>query len=290
MKSWDYEKSFTDTKFPERYNRIWHAPVEQLLGFDAPLKFAFMGYGIWKKGGFFARDSYDWIGIELVISGNMVYETQGKHYLIGPDEVLLKTPGPAHRYETGPAGYVNKRFATIQGDGIRTLLMMFGLSSTVHIRIVNPREIIRILNQARTLICEQKPGYSIELSALCYKLLVILSSDAAAMKIPRPLMSALYLMRENLRGQLSTGAMAKAANTSVSNFYREFCAHMGMPPAKYFRRLKMEHAAHMLHYRHYRIKEIASVLGYEEPYRFTQHFKEFYGKTPRQFQREESAM
>lgn len=66
-------------------------------------------------------------------------------------------------------------------------------------------------------------------------------------------------------------------------FHRLFVAHVGESLKQYVKRLRLQKAAHLIHYSQESITEIALSAGYQTPSAFNKAFKECFGTNPRGF-------
>ncbi|RKN71204.1 helix-turn-helix transcriptional regulator [Paenibacillus ginsengarvi] len=82
---------------------------------------------------------------------------------------------------------------------------------------------------------------------------------------------------------LRTKELADAAGLSEKYFITYFKQTLGMTPSQYIYQLKMNKAREYLYQRNYSIKEIASLLGYPDPYSFSKSFKAYFHVPPSQF-------
>jgi AraC-like DNA-binding protein len=83
----------------------------------------------------------------------------------------------------------------------------------------------------------------------------------------------------------SVGALAEIAQLSRSIFSERFTALLGIPPAQYLMRWRMQLASGWLRSDQVTIAEIAARVGYQSEASFSRAFKRFLGKSPSAFQR-----
>src|SRR5215469_10297812 len=87
-------------------------------------------------------------------------------------------------------------------------------------------------------------------------------------------------MAENLNRPLQASDLAAKANVSLSHYFVLFKRVTGCAPIDFFIRLRMKRARQLLETTSLNIKEIASVLGYEDPFYFSRLFKSVAGASP----------
>ncbi|MFK7804948.1 MAG: AraC family transcriptional regulator [Anaerolineae bacterium] len=92
--------------------------------------------------------------------------------------------------------------------------------------------------------------------------------------------STLNYLRQNMSDRLSLTEMAQHANLSVPHFSRLFREQTGYAPVDYFIHLKLQKASSLLNLTDMSVREIASSVGYEDPYYFSRLFKKVIGISP----------
>lgn len=92
-----------------------------------------------------------------------------------------------------------------------------------------------------------------------------------------------HYMKNNLEKKMTVEELAGLTHLSVSYFSRLFRQSIGMPPIDYFIHLKMQHACHLLCTTDLRIKQVAALLGYDDPYYFSRLFKKNNNNSPEEF-------
>ncbi len=94
---------------------------------------------------------------------------------------------------------------------------------------------------------------------------------------------AIAYMRSKLGHMLSIKEMALNSDLSASHFSNLFHKATGMSPLEYFIRLQMDKDCIFLSHSDIKIKDIASFLGYEDPYYFSRLFKKQMNVSPYQY-------
>ncbi len=79
--------------------------------------------------------------------------------------------------------------------------------------------------------------------------------------------------------------IADAAGLSMDHFGRVFRKHMGQPPMRYLRQVRIEKACYLLRCTTDRVEDIARRVGFEDPFHFSRVFKSVKGVSPREYRR-----
>jgi len=99
---------------------------------------------------------------------------------------------------------------------------------------------------------------------------------------PRIALSISY-MKENLDKPLRAATLAGVAKMSLPHYFVIFKRCTGSTPIDYFIKLRMERARELLATTSCSVKEIAGVLGYDDPLYFSRVFKAVNRTTPTQY-------
>jgi AraC-like DNA-binding protein len=87
-------------------------------------------------------------------------------------------------------------------------------------------------------------------------------------------------MNRHLSEPLNVAKLASVANISSSHFFVVFKRRTGQAPIDYFIRLRMAQGRRLLEETSMSVKDIASTLGYEDPFYFSRLFKSVNGLSP----------
>ncbi|MFA7230071.1 MAG: AraC family transcriptional regulator, partial [Victivallaceae bacterium] len=96
----------------------------------------------------------------------------------------------------------------------------------------------------------------------------------------------LETMKEQIRRWWTVEEMAEFCSLSSDQLRRVFEKRTGMLPKIYLDRLKLQKAAELLISTKNSVADIASELGYVDPYHFSRRFKAITGFPPKQYRRE----
>ena len=90
-------------------------------------------------------------------------------------------------------------------------------------------------------------------------------------------------MRERLTEPFDLEHLAGLAGLSTFHFSRAFKKASGVAPSRYFQRLRIEQAKHMLSGDDQSIIAIAMAVGFRSPSHFSQVFREVAGISPSEY-------
>lgn len=96
---------------------------------------------------------------------------------------------------------------------------------------------------------------------------------------------AILFMRENIGSRLQVEDISSRFSYSASHFSSLFRKQTGFAPLEYFIHLKMQKACQMLDLTEMKIKDIATHVGYEDPYFFNRIFNKIIGTSPSEYRK-----
>ena len=99
----------------------------------------------------------------------------------------------------------------------------------------------------------------------------------------KPLAEALRIMTSHIEQPLSISDIANRSGTTQRSIDRLFKRHLGAPPARYYRELRLARAASLLQQTGLPVAEIALSCGFSTASHMGKYFREFSGKTPGEF-------
>src|ERR1017187_3148661 len=96
----------------------------------------------------------------------------------------------------------------------------------------------------------------------------------------RKIEQSIRYMMQHLNQPLQVAELAETAHTSPSHFFVLFKRWAGLSPIDYFIRLRMRQACRLLAATSMSVKEVAAVMGYDDPFYFSRVFKSVNGTPP----------
>jgi AraC-like DNA-binding protein len=123
-----------------------------------------------------------------------------------------------------------------------------------------------------------------DLLALLYELVefnAMPQSDAASRSIDH----LVGTMKKNVRGTICLDDIARRIKMDKSYMIRCFTKKMGMPPMRYFLKLKIDTAGQWLHWSDDPVRVIATKLSFYDEFHFSRMFKRTMGCSPSEYRK-----
>jgi AraC-like DNA-binding protein len=234
----------------------------------------------WSQDVFFARKSSNIFGIEMITAGNAIFTQSRQRYLVNPGELYLLRKKCEHHYQTGPAGFLHKRCVVIGGPLLEPLLLATGLHDCDYIVPPRPNKICDLFRRIHFRLRRKETALLPELSELAYRLVVELGKIRQPV-YPQVIRQALDFMEANLSAPITAEQIAQSTGLSLTHFNRLFKEHMNQSPIAWFIQKKMTRAQYLLEHTLMSVKEVATSVGYDEPFYFSSQFKKFCGMSPK---------
>jgi AraC-like DNA-binding protein len=189
----------------------------------------------------------------------------------------------------------SRRFLGLSGRSAREFQRQLLSMPTRHFR--GHPDTARILGRTTDLLLERRkrgaaspPHHELRIHALLleYLTLTIAASHEGARGATSPLMQrVLHHIERHLHEPIHVPRLAQVARLSESRFKSRFKAEIGVPPAEYWLRKKIERATEMLKTR--RVTEVAHELGFSSSQYFATAFKRYTLMNPSQYRKDPGA-
>jgi AraC-like DNA-binding protein len=264
-------------------NRFWRCPPASFLH-SLPLVIYYSGIARWTAGERFERRKSDVFSVEVVTAGNAHFVQDGREHIVEAGQVFLVHKGMASVFGAGPAGFVHKRAAVIDGITLDLVLRSLGLTDDT-IVLSDCRPLVRLMKRANRLMGELGADTPWCLSRLANDILLELGRHRLTARLPAGVQRAVEYMNNNLNASLTLAEVARKAGMSPCHFSRQFSRSMAVSPMAFFHEQKMTFAKSLLRNTTLLVKEIAVLLGYDDPFYFTAQFSRHVGMPPREYRR-----
>lgn len=237
------------------------------------------------------RSRFPYVGIEFVAEGMGTLQLAGKTYSLRPGTAFAYAPGVAHRITNNPEFPMLKYYMDFSGKESRSLLKKSALGGWEAVQVSSPAEITDIFelihrNGALPTGCT---------AAICVHLLSLLILKITELAVPfgaveTPAYPTYQRIRRHLEDHYleiqSVKEMAAACHVNASYLCRLFQRFADQRPNQLLLKLKMNRAAALLLEADVSVKQVASTLGFSDPFHFSRSFKRVYGLSPASFIRQ----
>ncbi len=124
--------------------------------------------------------------------------------------------------------------------------------------------------------------------SLLYTLISVKEENPVTTQATEYVEKAIAWMHENLKRRFTLRELCNQLNITEAHFIRIFRTIQGIPPMKYFVRLKIDSAANLLLETSAPVYEISETLDFNSPGHFCRTFKQYTGMSPSQFRNSET--
>jgi transcriptional regulator GlxA family with amidase domain len=98
-------------------------------------------------------------------------------------------------------------------------------------------------------------------------------------------LAAVAHLEADQEGPISIAVVARRLGIAIERLERAFKAELGLLPAEYYKRMKLQRARDLLEHSAMSVREIGLASGYASFSAFVRAFRNVYGKTPRQMRK-----
>lgn len=91
---------------------------------------------------------------------------------------------------------------------------------------------------------------------------------------------AIVYIEKHPTSTITIKELSQISGYSISYFSKKFKKQTGISPKSYIYHSRMKHAKHLLWEYNYSVKEVAFIMGYSDPYIFSNQFKNYFGSSP----------
>jgi AraC-like DNA-binding protein len=215
-----------------------------------------------------------------------------KRYAVGQDSIIVIPAEMAHSYgavEDDPWSIYWMHFTGGMANVFAATLSLQG--SAYHRAISYSEERVRLFDGIYSIL---ESGYSFDnLVYVNMSLWQLLASfgypDIFQVPMKQEQKDAIDqvidFMKKNLDRILHLKEMASFLNISQPHFSAIFKKKTGFPPLEYFNHIKIQKACQHLRFTDEPVKEIAHILGFEDPYYFSRLFTKIMGISPVHYRR-----
>jgi len=235
------------------------------------------------------RSHFHCHAVELIVSGKWQLEMDDCKTEIGPGTLFYYGPKTPYLLRAlSPSGLV-KYFVDFSGKDASRIFQKAGLVGKNPLMVFHTRWLQDIFDQIIDCAILTEPQARRITPLLADLFLARLNQDAVIDARQTHARESYERCRQYISGNYpglhGIADIARACNVSSAYLSRLFQRFASESPLKFLTRMKMQHAAKLIHRRNYPIKVVASMVGFEDPYYFSRVFKRVHGVSPSLFVR-----
>jgi transcriptional regulator GlxA family with amidase domain len=196
--------------------------------------------------------------------------------------------GIPHRLIIDSATPWRECFLAFAGD-LQTDLPAMGIAHPQR-PVLNPgltQELVERFESILALLDEEGTTSSARIFSSMLDLLIHLHEEDQRSSLPtahaHALQQSSLLLKTHLKSRASIQEIVAPLNLGYENFRKLFTEHVGMSPAAYRIRARIDKACRLLKEERCSVKAAAARLGYTSPYAFSAQFKQIMGQPPGRF-------
>ena len=229
----------------------------------------------------------------------IIYITKGQGYyesefhqktLIQTGTIIILFPGVWHCYKPDEGTGWTEYYIGLKGNIINKWQQEGFLTpekSVVHIGLLE--KVVSLFNAVFEIATTEKSGYQQLISTTSMHLLGQILYDSLnrnfAGATEHFIQQAKVYIAEHVSDKIDLMALSRQLNVSYSKFRKEFKNYTGMSPGQFQINLRINKAKELLNQRDYSLKQIASMLGFQNEYYFNTMFKQKAGVSPGEYRK-----
>ena len=225
-------------------------------------------------------------GLLIPFEGSARFTCRESAYNICPGMVIHAGPGMPLDKEV--VGGTTWRYAVIHYQIPETQFDSFPYyNSNFHISVGANPKLMDMLDKLTDSYASSGSMSALRCRTLFHNLIeeIVLSADRQNRNSISDLVEdAAEYMKENCSHRFSVDNLAGQFGMEGKRFSAEFQKHVGITPVRYLTELRIARAKELLVSCDCTIKQIASYIGYDDPYYFSRIFKKITGISPRKYQ------
>lgn len=215
------------------------------------------------------------------------YQTAEGYFTVYPNQFFFLPANQKHRYGTDAENPWTIYWIMFEGN-LSDINLSEGL---VHFKrpnsLVHPQKFIDLFNYidyilsrgftCKNLVLANMNLWNIIMMFACNR------KDNVKEEQESPVTKVITLMEKNIDQKMTVAKMAGSISYSSSHLHSIFRLATGYSPLNYFIHLKMMHACRYLTSTNLKIREIASKIGYDDPFLFSRIFRKVNGISPQKY-------
>lgn len=221
-------------------------------------------------------------------NGKGWYETDIGRFKVSPNQFFILPSHSKHRYGSDPVDPWSIYWVMFAGTFSDNLLETMAMKHCFEPNtLAQSRKFLDLYEDTYSTLAD---GYTTHNLFFANMNLWLILMQCVQQRVPAktdlkntPVGKTISFMKRNIDRKLTINELAAIAAYSPPYLHQLFKAQTGYSPLGYFIHLKMQQACDYLVNTDLRIKEIAPLIGYADPYLFSKTFTKVMGKSPQKY-------
>lgn len=251
-----------------------------------PLACSSLRYSVLREHLFQQRLRQDFLSLEYICSGEIAIRSGREAFIAEAGDCCLLHAGCNNclLFESDEGKVCRKYGLILTGPLLPVLVGQWGLDRIQFVSFQDRCVIEALLAEMRRMTTDS--ATSERFSAAIFELLLLLARQRKPEPFPETIRDVCDCMERRLAEKIRIAELAALCRMSLPTFNRLFREAMGWTPYQWLIRRRMETAFQMLTTGKYRIKEVASSVGYTDPLHFSREFNRVYHMSPREAEKQ----
>ena len=247
----------------------------------------FVGSCKWPCGYWIRHSQFKFLDIQLVLEGELsvshndrtVQVPAGSGVIIPPGNTFLKVVSP---------GFVQKKHIGIGGPLCLHNLGMMSLDKMTVIPNLADEIFWEYFDRLFDMAKDNQLRNGRDFTALLFKMLLLLSEKVQNKDYPALLTAAVAFIEDHFMEDITVDDICCYCSCSRTTIQQLFKKYLDKTPIKYLTDTRMKVAGQLIGEKHYPIKEIAFMCGFNNPLYFSNVFNQHFGCYPREYRKKET--
>lgn len=237
---------------------------------------------------FFKHINYSDFALEMILSGEVKYQTEKKTDICRGGDVYVIPPGSTVSFANNTDEPRRKIVLLFVGTHTGLFADALGFCESAKITVPDPEDFEQRMRKIGDMLRRKKQNPMEKIMLAGMELLLHLRKFMLQPRIAPGILRACNLMTSEIANpMLSTESLAKLSGFSPADFRQKFYRAFGISPIKYLVKLRMEKANNLLKNSSLNIKTIAVQTGFNSAHAFSRTFTRHFGISPRKLRKNE---
>lgn len=262
------------------------APTPQGTSMPQPMEIFTLFQQTGKDGLYFRGEQHLPLELVYVEQGQLHNYSGGQDLILHPSELLIFNSNQWHmQYAEAHVQFLTISFLWEGHD------LSEWCNQVIPVRGEAQRILAAILQEYTQMLPDREEFFHAQLKLLLLHILrsprntnSLRKHSPASERCHRQIISqAQQVVSARIYQKLTVPALATAVNVSVSQLNSLFQAYLGMSPAKYITRIRLEESKVLLSNQQMSVGKVAQLLGYSSIQHFSKQFRAWFGYSPTAF-------